>query len=79
MTELSIEDAVCSIKEMVERAIRDGGAQGKNNLIRSQQPICMLHDAAKTAFISKGVNPAKVRPLLGEHSEELIFVFYPTM
>lgn len=71
MTELSIEDAVCSIKEMVERAIRDGGAQGKNNLIRSQQPICMLHDAAKTAFISKGVNPAKVRPLLGEHSEEL--------
>ena len=71
MTELSIEDAVFSIKEMIERAIREGGVDGKNNLIRSQQPICMLHDAAKSAFISRGVNPTRVRPLLGEHLEEL--------
>ena len=51
MTELSIENAVYSIKEMIERAIKDEGVEGKNNLIRSQQPICMLHDAAKSAFI----------------------------
>ena len=71
MRELSIEEAVCSIKEMIERAIRDGGVEGKNNLIRTQQPICMLHDAAKSAFIRNGVNPSRVRPLLGEHLDEL--------
>lgn len=71
MKELSIEDAVYSIKVMIEGAIREGGVEGKNNLIRSQQPICMLHDAAKSAFIRNGVNPNRVRPLLGEHMDEL--------
>ena len=71
MGDLTIENAVCSIKEMIEQAIRDGGVEGKNNLIRSQQPICMLHDAAKSAFIRNGVNPTRVRPLLGEHMDEL--------
>lgn len=71
MKELSIEDAVYSIKDMIERAIRDGGVEGKNNLIRTQQPICMLHDAAKSAFVRNGVNPNRVRPLLGEHTDEL--------
>ena len=71
MKGLSIEDAVYSIKDMIEGAIRDGGVEGKNNLIRSQQPICMLHDAAKSAFIRNGVNPNRVRPLLGEHMDEL--------
>jgi hypothetical protein len=56
---------------MIEGPIRNGGVEGKNNLIRSQQPICMLHDAAKSAFIRNGVNPTRVRPLLGEHMDEL--------
>lgn len=71
MRRISIEYAVCSIKEMIERAIKDGGVEGKNNLIRTQQPICLLHDAAKSSFISNGVNPKRVRPLLGEHFDEL--------
>lgn len=71
MIGITIEDAVCSIKEMIEQAIVDGGVEGKNNLIRTQQPICMLHDAAKSAFISNGINPMRVRPLLGEHSDEM--------
>lgn len=71
MENVSIIDAVCSIKEMIEKAIRDRGVEGKNNLIRSQQPICILHDAAKSSFIRNGVNSARIRPLLGEHLEEL--------
>lgn len=71
MREITIEDAVYSIKEMIEKAIKDGGVVGKNNLIRTQQPICLLHDAAKSAFIRNGVNSKRVRPLLGEHSNEL--------
>ena len=31
----------------------------------------MLHDAAKSSFIHHGVNPKRVRPLLGEHLDEL--------
>lgn len=71
MKELSIEEAVLSIKEMIEKAIRDEGLNGKNNLIRSQQPICTLHDAAKTAFIQNGVNKSRVFPSLGNHKNEL--------
>lgn len=71
MRSITIEDAVYSIKVMIERAIKDGGVEGKNNLIRTQQPICLLHDAAKSAFIRNGVNPQNVRPLLGEHMDEL--------
>lgn len=70
MKNIAINEAVCSIKEMIERAILDGGVEGKNNLIRTQQPICLLHDAAKTAFINEGVNPLRIRPLLGEHIDE---------
>ena len=71
MNNITIEYAVYSIKEMIERAIKEGGVEGKNNLIRTQQPICMLHDAAKSSFIHHGVNPKRVRPLLGEHLDEL--------
>ena len=71
MNNITIEYAVYSIKEMVERAITEGGVEEKNKLIRTQQPICMLHDAAKSAFIHHGVNPNRVRPLLGEHLDEL--------
>lgn len=71
MRNLTIEDAVSSVKYMIEKAIRDGGIEGKNNLIRTQQPICMLHDAAKSSFIRLGVNPARVHPLMGEHKDEL--------
>ena len=52
MRNITIEKAVCSIKRMIEKAIRDEGVEGKNNLIRSQRPICLLHDATKMAFIN---------------------------
>lgn len=63
MRNIAIIEAVCSIKEMIERAILEGGVEGKNNLIRSQQPICLLHDAAKSAFIQEGINPNRKAPL----------------
>lgn len=71
MRNLTIEDAVSSVKYMIEKAIRDGGMEGKNNLIRTQQPIRMLHDAAKSSFIRLGVNSARVHPLFGDHKDEL--------
>ena len=68
---ISIQDAVNQIKEMIENAIIEGGVTKKNNLIRSQTPICLLHDAVKTSFIKAGVNPSYIHPAYGEHKGEL--------
>lgn len=67
---LTIQEAVNEIKILIEDAIVKGGVEGKNNLIRTQIPICMLHDAAKAAFIANGVNPDLVTPIYGEHIGE---------
>lgn len=67
---LTIQDAVNNIKLLIEDAIINGGVEGKNNLIRTQIPICILHDAVKAAFIANGVNPNLVTPLYGEHQGE---------
>lgn len=67
---LTIQDAVNQIKELIEDAIIKGGVEGKNNLIRTQIPICLLHDAIKAEFIRNGVNPKLVAPVYGEHNGE---------
>ena len=66
----TIENAVCQIKQKIEKAIRDNGVKGKNALIRSQDPICILHDAAKASFIEKGVDPSQIFPAFGMHKGE---------
>lgn len=67
---LTIQEAVNKIKSLIEDAIIKGGVVGKNNLIRTQIPICLLHDAAKASFIANGVNPELVAPIYGEHVGE---------
>lgn len=67
---LNIQESVNQIKELIEDAIITGGVEGKNNLIRTQIPICMLHDAAKALFIAEGVAPSLVAPVYGEHNGE---------
>ena len=39
-----ILNAVTEIKTLIESSIVEGGVDGKNNLIRSQRPICILQD-----------------------------------
>lgn len=70
MNLIGINQAVANIKELIENAIRTGGVEGKNNLIRTQTPICILHDAAKSELINKGVNPRYIHPILGDHNGE---------
>ena len=65
-----IQQAVVQIKTMIEDAIITNGINGKNNLIRSQKPINVLHDAVKQSFISNGVNPSNIYPTLHNHSNE---------
>lgn len=79
---ISIEDAVKSIKDQVENAIRYGwekkdgsiitnGCDAKNALIRTQIPINFLHDAVKSSFINSGVNPEYINPRLKQHKGEV--------
>ncbi len=67
----AIDEAVARIKYLIEKSIVDGGVEAKNNLIRTQGPICILHDAAKAAFMRLGVNPDCINPPYGEHNGEL--------
>ena len=78
---LSIQQAVKNIKTMIEEAIIEGGVdengrridgcQAKNNIIRSQGPICQLHDAVKSSLMNQGVNPAYIKPPFLIHEGEI--------
>lgn len=68
---LTIQATVNQIKAQIENAILTGGVQAKNNLIRTQGPISLLHDAVKAAFIGEGVNPSLIAPQYGTHAGEM--------
>lgn len=67
----TVDEAVARIKYLIEKSIIDGGVEAKNNLIRTQEPICILHDVVKASFMRLGVNPDYVNPPYGEHNGEL--------
>lgn len=48
---INLQDALNSIKKSIEKAIRNNGTEGKNNLIRTQKPIKLLHDVVKSELI----------------------------
>jgi hypothetical protein len=60
---ISLQEAINRIKSSIEEAIVSGGTTAKNNLIRSQQPIKLLHEVAKAELIRQGVillHPLKI-------------------
>jgi hypothetical protein len=68
---ISLQKAVNRIKSSIETAIVSGGTTAKNNLIRSQQPIKLLHEAVKSELIRYGVNKQRINPPLGTSAGEL--------
>lgn len=68
---ITLQQAVNNIKTAIEGAITSGGTEAKNNLIRSQQPIKLLHEVVKSELIRLGVNQAYINPPLGESAGEL--------
>jgi hypothetical protein len=68
---ISLQEAVNRIKSSIETAIISGGTTAKNNLIRSQQPIKLLHEVVKAELIRQGVNEQFINPPLGESAGEL--------
>jgi hypothetical protein len=68
---ISLQEALNRIKSSIETAIVSGGTTAKNNLIRSQQPIKLLHEVVKAELIRQGVNKQFINPPLGESVGEL--------
>jgi len=68
---MMLQIAVNEIKNSIETAIKQSGTEGKNNLIRSQKPIKLLHEVAKTELIRNGVNPVCLNPPLDQSNGEL--------
>src|SRR3989339_726600 len=67
----TLQTALNEIKRSVENAIKSTGTEGKNNLIRSQKPIKLLHEVIKTELIRNKVNPDLLNPSLGKSYGEM--------
>lgn len=66
-----LQEAVNEIKKSIENAIITSGTPGKNNLIRSQKPIKLLHEVVKSELIMNNVNENLLSPKLSESNGEL--------
>jgi len=60
--EIDIQTAVNSIKNDIENAIIANGTKGKNDLIKTQKPIKLIHDVIKTELFRKGVDVSLINP-----------------
>lgn len=68
---LTLPKALIEFKRLIEAAIQINGEQGKNNLIRSQKPIKLLHDVVKAELLRNGITADRIRPVLGDSAGEL--------
>lgn len=68
---ITLQQAVNEIKKSIEAAIKKSGTEGKNNLIRSQKPIKLLHEVVKAELIRNKVNPTLLNPPYGQSNGEL--------
>ena len=68
---ITLQTAVNEIKNSIEAAIKKAGTEGKNNLIRSQKPIKLLHEVVKAELIRNKVAPECLNPPLDQSNGEL--------
>jgi len=68
---ITLQNALNEIKKSIEAAIKKSGTEGKNNLIRSQKPIKLLHEVVKAELIRKKINPDLLKPPFKKSNGEL--------
>jgi hypothetical protein len=74
---ITLQNAINEIKNSIELAIKKSGTTGKNNLIRSQKPIKLLHEVVKAELIRNKVNPNLLNPPLNQsHGEFSLAGFF---
>ncbi len=62
--QVQMQNALNRIKADIENAIIANGEAGKNALIRTQEPINLIHNVVKTEFLNAGVHPSLINPEL---------------
>ena len=68
---ITLQNAVNEIKNSIETAIKQSGTEGKNNLIRSQKPIKLLHEVVKAELIHNSLSFKCLNPPLEQSNGEL--------
>lgn len=68
---MTLQNSLNEIKKSIESAIKINGTEGKNNLIRSQKPIKLLHEVVKSEFLRNKVNADLLYPPSGQSHGEL--------
>ncbi len=66
-----IDEQLVIFKNMIEDAIRTGGAKGKESCIRSSALINLIHDAVKHELIEHGLRAEFIFPHFGETKPEI--------
>lgn len=66
-----IDEQLVVFKNMIEESIINGGAKGKESMIRSSALINLIHDAVKKELIDQGVHPDNIFPHLELQSQKL--------
>ena len=57
-----IDEQLVVFKNMIEKSIINGGAKGKESMIRSSALINLIHDAVKKELFDQGVHPDNIFP-----------------
>lgn len=68
---MEISKALIEIKQILETAILHEGTVGKRNIIRTSQPIQVIHELVKVGLIENGVSPRLIYPQIGESIGEV--------
>ena len=71
-----IDEQLCLFKEKLEKAIVDGGKEGKQSCIRSSVLINLIHEAVKKELIDLGLRKECVFPNFGKTKPEIKLAGY---
>ena len=68
---MDINRSLTEVKKILELAIEEEGTVGKRNIIRTSQPIQVIHELVKEGLIEHGVKKDLIYPSLGSSLGEV--------
>ena len=68
---MNINLSLLEIKQLLENSIIQNGTVGKRNLIRTSQPINVIHELVKQGFIGLNISQERIFPRLTETKGEV--------
>ena len=68
---MNINLSLLKIKQLLENSIIQNGTVGKRNLIRTSQPINVIHEVVKQGFVGLNISQERIFPRLTETRGEV--------